>query len=93
MHPTQASHDPPISGLGARGWTVEEAATELADPCNVHAMNCDLSPIAGAVRGRGDAVHRQAGEPTARRVNNHAGAPGGHDGPSVLRQRSVDSIG
>jgi hypothetical protein len=31
MHPGQASHDPPISGLGARGWTVEEAATELAD--------------------------------------------------------------
>ena len=31
MHPGQASHDPPVSGLGARGWTVEEAATELAD--------------------------------------------------------------
>ena len=27
----QASHEPPGSELGASGWTVEEAATELAD--------------------------------------------------------------
>ena len=31
MYPGQASHDRAVSGLGARGWTVEEAATELAD--------------------------------------------------------------